>query len=161
MLTIKTENDMIQRIQTLYLLAVAAMMATALFVPLAYFAEGTQEYTLCAFALRGGDMSQSTVYMGIVMALAAVVPLVNIFLFKRRMLQIRLCAVEMVLLLGSLAFIAIYYYLGSRMFAQAEFHAQGFRIAAVFPLVSMVLDYLAMRAIFRDELLVKSLDRIR
>lgn len=152
---------MIQRIQTLYLFAAAALMVTALLTPLAYFAAGTDEYTLRAFSLSGGEMSQSTIYMGIVMALAAAVPLVNIFLFKRRMLQIRLCAVELVLLLGSVAFIGIYYYLSARMISQAEFHAQGFRIAAVFPLVALVLDYLAMRAIFKDELLVKSLDRIR
>ena len=152
---------MIQRIQTLYLFAAAALMVTALLTPLAYFAAGTDEYTLRAFSLSGGEMSQSTIYMGIVMALAAAVPLVNIFLFKRRMLQIRLCAVELVLLLGSVAFIGIYYYLSARMISQSEFHTQGFRIAAVFPLVSLVLDYLAMRAIFKDELLVKSLDRIR
>lgn len=152
---------MIQRIQTLYLFAAAALMVTALLTPLAYFAAGTDEYTLRAFSLSGGEMTQSTIYMGIVMALAAAVPLVNIFLFKRRMLQIRLCAVELVLLLGSVAFIGIYYYLSARMISQAEFHAQGFRIAAVFPLVALVLDYLAMRAIFKDELLVKSLDRIR
>ena len=148
---------MIQRIQTLYLFAAAALMVTALLTPLAYFAAGTDEYTLRAFSLSGSG----TIYMGIVMALAAAVPLVNIFLFKRRMLQIRLCAVELVLLLGSVAFIGIYYYLSTRMVSQAEFHTQGFRIAAVFPLVALVLDYLAMRAIFKDELLVKSLDRIR
>ena len=79
---------MIQRIQTLYLFATAALMVTALLTPLAYFAAGTDEYTLRAFSLSGGEMSQSTIYMGIVMALAAAVPLVNIFLFKRRMLQI-------------------------------------------------------------------------
>lgn len=152
---------MIQRIQTLYLFAAAALMVTALLTPLAYFAAGTDEYTLRAFSLSGSGMTQSTIYMGIVMALAAAVPLVNIFLFKRRMLQIRLCAVELVLLLGSVAFIGIYYYLSARMISQAEFHAHGFRIAAVFPLVALVLDYLAMRAIFKDELLVKSLDRIR
>ena len=148
---------MIQRIQTLYLFAAAALMVTALLTPLAYFAAGTDEYTLRAFSLSGSGMTQSTIYM----ALAAAVPLVNIFLFKRRMLQIRLCAVELVLLLGSVAFIGIYYYLSTRMVSQAEFHTQGFRIAAVFPLVALVLDYLAMRAIFKDELLVKSLDRIR
>ena len=152
---------MIQRIQTRYLFAAAALMVTALLTPLAYFAAGTDEYTLRAFSLSGSGMTLSTIYMGIVMALAAAVPLVNIFLFKRRMLQIRLCAVELVLLLGSVAFIGIYYYLSARMISQAEFHAQGFRIAAVFPLVALVLDYLAMRAIFKDELLVKSLDRIR
>ncbi|MBQ5715583.1 MAG: DUF4293 family protein, partial [Alistipes sp.] len=58
-------------------------------------------------------------------------------------------------------FMAIYYYLGSRMFSQLEFSMQGFCIAIIFPVVSLILDYLALRAIFHDEMLVRSLDRIR
>ena len=152
---------MIQRIQTLYLLAVAALMTTAVLTPLAYFAAGAQEYLLYAFSLKGGETSYSTIYMGVVVALAAIIPFVTIFLYKNRTLQIRLCAVELVLLIGSAVFMAIYYYLGSRMFSQLEFSAQGFRIAIIFPLVALILDYLAIRAIFKDEMLVRSLDRIR
>lgn len=152
---------MIQRIQSLYLLAVAALMLTACLTPLAYFVGGVDEYLLYAFALKGGGMSHSTIYMGIVVALAAALPLVTLFLYKNRMLQIRLCAVELVLLVGSAVFMAIYYYLSNRLFSQFEFHTQGFRIAIVFPVVGIILDYFAIRAIFKDELLVKSLDRIR
>ena len=94
-------------------------------------------------------------------ALAAVVPLIALFLFKNRMLQIRLCAVELVLLAGAEIFMAIYYYLSDRMFSQMEFHTQGFRIAIIFPIIALILDYLALRAIFKDEALVRSLDRIR
>lgn len=152
---------MIQRIQTLYLLAIAALMATAVFTPLAYFVAGADEYLLYAFSLKGGETTYSTLYMGIVVALAAIIPFVTIFLYKNRMLQIRLCAVELVLLVGSVIFMAIYYYLGGRMFSQLEFNTQGFRIAIIFPVVSLILDYLAMRAIFHDEMLVRSLNRIR
>mgnify|MGYP003431138568 FL=1 len=152
---------MIQRIQSLYLLAVTALMAAAIFTPLAYFVGGTEEHKLYAFALKGAEFSQSTIYMGIIVALATIIPFVTIFLFKNRMLQIRLCAVELVLLLGSQVFMAIYYYLGNRMFSQFEYHAQGIHIAIIFPLVAIILDYLALRAIFRDEMLVRSLDRIR
>lgn len=152
---------MIQRIQTLYLLAVAALMVAAIFTPLAYFVGGTDEYKLFAFALKNAEVSHSTIYMGIIVALAAIIPFITIFLFKNRMLQIRLCAVELVLLIGAQIFMAIYYYLGNRMFAQFEFHAQGLHIAIIFPLVAIILDYLALRAIFRDEMLVRSLDRIR
>lgn len=152
---------MIQRIQSLYLLAIAALMLTAVLTPLAYFVAGTEEYLLYAFSLKGGEASYSTIYMGVVVALAAIIPFVNIFLFKKRMLQIRLCAVELVLLIGSVIFMAIYYYLAGRMFSDLEFSTQGFRIAIIFPLISLVLDYLAMRAIFHDEMLVRSLDRIR
>ena len=156
---------MIQRIQTLYLVAIVALMLTALLTPLAYFAAGSNIYELFAFELvsqSGSDASaQSTMYMGIIVALATIVPLVTIFLYKNRMLQIRLCAVELVLLVGAQIFMAIYYYLSNRMFDQLEFHTQGFRIAIIFPLVALILDYLALRAIFKDEMLVRSLDRIR
>ena len=152
---------MIQRIQTLYLLAVAALMAVATFTPLAYFVAGSEEYLLHAFALKSATSSHPTIYMGILVALSAIIPLVNVFLFKNRLLQIRLCAVELMLLVGSAIFMAIYYFLSNRMFSQLEFSAHGFHIAIIFPLIALVLDYLAMRAIFRDEMLVKSLDRIR
>ncbi len=152
---------MIQRIQSLYLLAVAALMAAAIFTPLAYFAAGVEEYKLYAFSLQGAQESYSTIYMGIIVTLATIIPLVNIFLFKNRLLQIRLCAVELMLLVGSVIFMAIYYFLSNRMFSQLEFSAHGFHIAIIFPLIALVLDYLALRAIFRDEMLVKSLDRIR
>ncbi|MBR4994621.1 MAG: DUF4293 domain-containing protein [Alistipes sp.] len=155
---------MIQRIQTLYLLGVVALMATALFTPLAYFVAGTQVYELGAFSLKAAEADaagQSTMYMGVIVALAAVVPLIALFLFKNRMLQIRLCAVELVLLAGAEIFMAIYYYLSDRMFSQMEFHTQGFRIAIIFPIIALILDYLALRAIFKDEALVRSLDRIR
>lgn len=152
---------MIQRIQTLYLLAVAALMAAAIFTPLAYFAAGVEEYKLFAFALKSATAEYSTIYMGVIVALAAIVPLVNIFLFKNRLLQIRLCAVELVLLLGSAVFMALYYFLSNRMFSQLEFSAHGMHIAIIFPIIAIILDYLALRAIFKDEMLVKSLDRIR
>ena len=154
---------MIQRIQSLYLVAVVALMATTLLTPLAYFAAGSNVYELFAFNLvsQSGDAAQSTMYMGVVVALATIVPLVTIFLFKNRMLQIRLCAVELVLLFGAQIFMALYYYLSNRMFEQLQFHTQGIRIAILFPLVAMILDYMALRAIFKDEMLVRSLDRIR
>ena len=152
---------MIQRIQTLYLLAVAALMAAAVFTPLAYFAAGVEEYKLFAFALKSATAEYSTIYMGVIVALAAIVPLVNIFLFKNRLLQIRLCAVELVLLVGSAVFMALYYFLSNRMFSQLEFSAHGMHIAIIFPVIAIILDYLALRAIFKDEMLVKSLDHIR
>ena len=152
---------MIQRIQSLYLLAVAALMTTAIFTPLASFLAGVEEFELYAFELKSAEQSFSTMYMGIVVALSAIIPIVTVFMYKKRLLQIRLCAVEIVMLLGSIAFMAIYYYLSNRMFSDLEFHAQSFRIAIVFPLVSLDLVYLSARAIFKDEMLVRSLDRIR
>lgn len=154
---------MIQRIQTLYLLVVTALVAVTLFAPLAWFAVDAAEYRLYAFSLSSleGEVVQSTVYMGLLLLASCLLPLVTIFLYRRRMLQIRLCAVEMVLLLGSVVMEAIYYYLSSRFFSDGEMLARGFRPAIALPLVSLFFVYLALRAIFRDELMVRAADRIR
>jgi hypothetical protein len=100
-------------------------------------------------------------WMGILFVLAIIVPLVAIFLFKRRVLQIRLCAVEAVLLLGSLIFIGIYYWLSNRMFEGYDIEHKQLGWAVIMPILALILDLLAARAIFKDEVLVRSLDRIR
>ncbi len=154
---------MIQRIQTLYLLVVAALLAVMFFAPLAWFAGEAGEFELHAFALETveGETLHSTVYLGILLAAALLLPVITVFLYRRRLLQIRLCCVEMVLLLGVLAMEGAYYYLGRRAFSELAFHTQGFKPAIALPLVSLLFVVLAAKAIFRDELLVRDADRIR
>lgn len=154
---------MIQRIQTLYLLLVTILSAVMLFVPLAWFGGSGEDFTLGAFALKSadGEVLHSTVYLGILLVLSTVLPLVTIFLYRRRMLQIRLCVVEMVFLVGCALMEGIYYYLGSRLVSDLPMAAHGIRAAIVLPVVNLLFAWLAVRAIFRDELLVRSTDRIR
>ena len=154
---------MIQRIQTLYLLVISALMAVTLFARLAWFAGDAGEFGLYAFGLQTseGVVAQSSLYMGVLLALACALPLVTIFLFRRRLLQLRLCVVEMVLLLGSVIMEGVYYFLSWRVFSDLTFHTPGFRPAIALPLVCLLFAYLAARAIFRDELLVRAADRIR
>lgn len=152
---------MIQRIQTLYLLIATVLMALTLVFPVAEFYVAGNTYELNAFSLSGGGVSESTLWMGILLVLAIAVPLVTIFLFKRRTLQVRLCAVEAVLLLGVIIFIALYYWLSNRMFEGFDVEHKQFGWAAIMPILALVLDLLAARAIFKDEVLVRSLDRIR
>lgn len=154
---------MIQRIQTLYLLIITALMSVTLFSRLAWFGGDGGEFWLYAFALKDaqGTVLHSAVYLGILLSLAAVLPLVTIFLYRRRMLQIRLCVVEMVFLVGSAIMEGIYYYLGSRVISDLAFHTQGVRVVIALPVVSLLFAWLSARAIFRDELLVRGADRIR
>lgn len=154
---------MIQRIQTLYLLIVTALMAVTLFAPLAWFGGDAGQFGLYAFSLKtpDGEAVQSTAYLGVVLALACALPFITLFLFKRRLLQIRLCVVEMVLLLGSVIMEAIYYFLSYRVFSEMTFHTQVLRPAIALPLVCLLFAYLAVRAVFRDEMMVRAADRIR
>ena len=154
---------MIQRIQTLYLLIVTAFMSLTLFTPIATFTVASGDvYTLSAFALSSGEQSQSSVWMGIVLVLATVLPLVTLFLYKNRQLQLRLCGAEVVLLIGAVAFVAIYFWLaGANALDSLGVEQRSLGWAAIMPLLSLVLAFLAARNIFKDEILVRSLDRIR
>ena len=154
---------MIQRIQTLYLLVVTAMMACTLFLPIAYFnVAGDMTYTLTAFSMNG--ITGPIWLMGVLLAVATLLPFVTIFLFKNRKMQIGFCAAEFVLQLGALLVFALFLWV---LMPQAvmddgyELVSKNFGWAAVLPIASMPLTYLAGRAIFKDEVLVKSLDRIR
>ena len=153
---------MIQRIQTLYLLIATALMSVSIFTPIARFFDGSQEYTLTAFALRdaAGAVAQPAIYMGILLALAGLLPFIVIFLFKNRQLQIRLCAAEVVMLIGSMAVMGIYYYLSNRIFDAAN-GIISIKVGIAMPLIAVIFVILAIRAIFRDEVLVRSLDRVR
>lgn len=154
---------MIQRIQTIYLLLAAVLTACTTFLSLGTFSTGNEEFTLQAFGLKNADGAtvQPTAYMGILLVLALAVAVVTIFLYKRRMLQIRICVVEMILLAGSQAMTVIYYYLSCRVFSSVEFQAHSLKLPLVFPAIALIFTFLAARAIFRDEILVRSVDRIR
>ena len=82
---------MIQRIQSLYLLVATILMGLTFFAPVASFTVASGDiYNLTTFSLSSTEASQSTIWMGILMVIATALPLVTIFLFKRRMLQVRL-----------------------------------------------------------------------
>lgn len=150
---------MIQRIQTLYLLAAAALTAVTLCTPLMWTVVDGGQIRLAAFAITSGEevIGTTPYYLPILLSLTCLLPLVTIFLYKRRMLQIRLCAAEAVLLVGSAVMEAMIYWgpLGSRGDSSALLPA------SFAPLAALFFVWLAARAIFRDELLVRSLNRIR
>lgn len=155
---------MIQRIQSLYLLAISALAIVATILPLLYFSTSNSElFNLYASGLRTADGAQlqGSIYMLILSIATAILPLCTIFLFKNRMLQVRLCAIECVLLLGNYIMIGAYFFLSCRAFEQIGVVSRGFHPALFAPLVAIVLCYIAGRAIFSDELLVRSVDRIR
>lgn len=153
---------MIQRIQSLYLLIATALMAVTLFTPIAAFTAGGEELVLKAFAFsdRVDGAPIPTLWMGILLSLSTLLPLVTIFLYRHRRLQIRLCGVEIVFLLGDIVFEVLYIVSAYRAMAGMD-GAAAVSFAAVMPLAAIILVVMAMRAIFKDELLIRSLDRIR
>ena len=155
---------MIQRIQTLYLLLATVLMSLTLFLPLATIWQGGNEIIIKAWFADGtvGFKAPLPLYLGIILSVATALPFVTIFLYKKRMTQIRLCVSEIVLLLGSAAFIALYCYRMCDVLAELMQELNftlGF--AALMPVVAIIPMVLAIRGIAKDEALVRSLDRIR
>jgi len=154
---------MIQRIQTLYLLVAFLLVAACFFIPVAEISIPGGE--LFSFNLRGfqmlqgvsGSIVEKTITLLIAGIIICCILLIAIFLFKNRILQIRLSVYGMVLPAG-LTFLFFFVLNSIKKNLNATIYYQ---IAFVFPLLAGILCFLAIQAIRKDEKLVKSYDRIR
>ena len=155
---------MIQRIQTIYLLLVVVLMTATLFLPLAVLTSADQLFGFDASGISTLTQEPELIYptwgLFALTAIIALLAFVTIFLFKRRMLQIRLCVFNGVLMLGFYAMFFFFYWNLKNTLA-ADGLGFSLKFALCFPFVSMVLDYLAIRNIGADEILVRSADRVR
>lgn len=151
---------MIQRIQTIYLLVIAILAIVNLFFPLAVFQQGNELFTFDltgVSAMNTGEIVYPTWGLFGLMAAIALIALVTIFLFKKRILQIRLCVFNMLLMLGFYAYFA-YMAWDIKNEVGADMSV---KFALCLPLVCLILNYLAIRNIGADEALVRSLERLR
>ncbi len=103
----------------------------------------------------------NTLAMGIVIIVAALLPLIIIFLYKRRPLQYRLCVSEIVLLVGVIVFLGFFIFRAMVSLEGYDDSMFTFCPAAFFPIAALLLVWLAMRGILKDARLIRSLDRIR
>ena len=78
-------------------------------------------------------------------------------LFKRRMFQVRLSVFSSLILVGYYIVFGVFVYVFKSRY-DADFTLSW---TAAFPAVGLILDYLAFRNIMKDELIVRSLDRLR
>ncbi len=154
---------MIQRIQTIYLAIAAALSGFLLRGSIITLVGSSGEtYVLNwngIFLIDNGVLipNEKTLPLTILLIIVPLLFFLAIFLYKRRKLQIRVTVLSTLLLLGVFILMLYYiYYSGKSLEAELIFN-----IKLVFPLAGAILGYLAFRAILKDELLVKSYDRIR
>jgi hypothetical protein len=113
-----------------------------------------QVYELSAL---GGAPLQGLWGLLVTTILIPLLALVDIFLYKKRILQARLNIFLAMLCLGYYGVLAIYIW-QARLALGVEWHLMPW---ASFPLVCFVLTLMATRAILKDEALVRAADRIR
>ncbi|MBS9768046.1 MAG: DUF4293 domain-containing protein [Flavobacteriaceae bacterium] len=148
---------MIQRIQSLYLLIVAILNSQVFLFPFLIFFKGEESKIIEMGALEtntGEYIFPLAILFGIIIFLSVL----SIFLFKNRMLQIRLTIINILLLLGSMGLTA---YLGWTLFQSLTNYEIQYNFTCIFPPISIIFSYLAIRAISKDEALVRSANRIR
>lgn len=151
---------MIQRIQSVYLLLTTVLLLTAAFMPVGEMIEADQVtahvFKPLGISLAEGEFQSTWGLFGILL-LSAVISGCTIFLFRNRMLQIRMTIFSSLMLIGYyIALVVFIYMLKSDL--QATFQLGW---ALCLPLICLVLNYLAFRGIYRDEIMVKAADRLR
>ncbi len=154
---------MIQRIQTVYLLIAEILIGALFYVPFAEIAgkEGSiYRFDIKGIYLEGVQKSEiiySSLPLVLLWAMSLILILVTIFLYKNRVLQMRISTINIFILLGLGGLIFYYVWSGAKLLMGVY----SLTIYLVFPVIAAILIYLAIRAISKDELLVRSIDRIR
>ncbi len=149
---------MIQRIQTVYLLIVAVLMVVAMSVSAGSFIAPDYtitELTNLALVAPDGTADYQPWALFALLLLVAALALGTIFLYKKRMLQIRLTLFSSILLIGYYATLVAFVLLlkGDAGFVPSW--------GLCLPAVSLILNWLAIRAIGKDEMLVRSYEHLR
>ena len=151
---------MIQRIQSLFLMAVVILSGLMFTGNLMVMDNG--EGTL--FSLRfaglydGGTAPAQQLWpLTLIIVLVPVMALVAVLLFKNRRLQMRFIMLVLLLSLGTFILGAFYIYMFTRKFDVTLV----WKVRAVFPVVSAILAWLAYRAVMKDDMKVRSYDRLR
>ena len=157
----KKTGTMIQRIQSVYLFlaSMACVAGMSMGIGRFYTEEGEQVGRLFNLWMSMPD-GQKTLFpwaLFIILLVCATLLLANIFLYKRRVLQLRISLFCLLILVGWYAVYATFAWMKMESM-QALFRPEW---PAAFPAIAIVLIWLAKRGIMRDILLLKSLDRLR
>lgn len=147
---------MIQRIQSVYLLISTILIGLLFLLP---FAEIAKDGAIYLFNFKGvlldGAVKTNGLVIPVLLVMIIVLNVFAIFSYTNRGKQVKLVwGVILMLVILLVAFVYFTYlaYSGAQI---------GFKLGAVLPLIAIVLDYLAIRSINKDEALIRSIDRIR
>ncbi|WP_373705184.1 DUF4293 domain-containing protein [Porphyromonas loveana] len=150
-----------QRIQTIWLLLAGVAMTLMLFKPYGLLigvgGEGYLMDVMGVHASSTGELLKSTWGLFILDAIIVFVSFGIIFLYKRRILQMRLCVFNILVLIGFLIYLAVQVW----QISSAEDMTFGLRVWLSMPVVAIILHYLAIRAIGADEAMVRAAERLR
>ena len=118
---------------------------------------GITDIPMGLYGIDYGEEHYSTLPLLILLSIVVLILLTTIFMYRHRVLQIRICIFNLIMTLGcsGLAFFFLYQ-------ASEKFNTNySTSILVVLPIVSAIFIALAIRGIAKDEALIRSIDRIR
>ena len=142
----KILSNMWQRIQTLYL-AVSTALIIALLTGTAATVNGTDGIVRISYS------GLAKPYFLILLIILGLITLLALVTFKSRILQLRLSVLGGLVAAGTQIWLAYMYFTAP--------DGVVFRFTAIFPLVCAILNVLAARGAFMDQMMVESAYRIR
>lgn len=151
---------MIQRIQTVYLLLVTALLTTTIFLPVGSFLDSNgllYPFSPLNINLPSAGLNYTPWEQLALLVLGALIAFATIFLFKNRKLQMRMCVFNSLIIAGYYL-VYLMFVLMSKGNTNADFQ---FSFGLCLPVISLVLTFLAFRAIRKDENMIKTAYRIR
>lgn len=152
---------MIQRIQTLYLLLSTILCVGCMSSGIGHFftkdGEAVADMYNLWLSYEDGRFSLYPWALFAILLVVSTLSFLGIFLFTRRALQMRLCTFCIILLA---AWYVVYAALAYN-FCHAEDILFRTQMPVVLPVLAIVFMYLAFKGIMKDEMLVRSLDRLR
>ena len=159
---------MIQRIQSFYIILVVILCAVMFVLPLSVYrskVDGVELVIVNRLLVHSGgeaEMASLAVLPEAILSMAVgLISLSAFFFFRRRDLQIRLCRISFLLL--TLLIFCLFFFEEQIMkgrFAANE-QSSAFLPGSYAPLLAIGFIFLAIRAIRKDDDLVRSADRIR
>ncbi|QQS50612.1 MAG: DUF4293 domain-containing protein [Bacteroidota bacterium] len=153
---------MIQRIQSIFILVSAVLQVVFLKASLAQYFISNKVVDFYAMGFYVQPEKAEKIFSTFTLAILSWVILfltaVSLFLYKKRMLQIRFCIYSLLLNIGEIGLILFFMNSFNGNF-QPESHS--YKLALVIPVANAILLYLAFRGIRKDELLVKAYHRLR
>lgn len=150
---------MLQRIQTLFLLLAAAAMLVASVTPLAFFMYNGDKVVFEAIGIYLNEvLNDSTWGLFTLGMVSSVLSLITVFLYKQRILQIRLSVFNAMLMIGFYLYFGFILY---NLFPVENLVFQKVGVGLIMPVIAIILTIMAIRKIGADETLIRSLNRLR
>lgn len=150
---------MIQRIQSLYILLAFFLGLISLFIPWVTYQQSDVTFV---FKLFSSDQTVlSAMLTSTMVAIFCAIALGSLISFKNRKRQMMLVKVTMAIALMVISAFAFDHYQNIQALKVDGELSMNYGLPAVFPVINLILLWLAHRGVKKDEDLIKSVDRLR